>query len=69
MSDTPITDALSTDPAIDRRDVPARVWRVMADMERALHAILDSEFAEDCQECAIGQTEAWKQAKALLGRK
>jgi len=37
MSNTPITDSLSTDPAIDKRDVPARVWRTMADLERSLN--------------------------------
>ena len=32
--DIPITDALSTDPAIERRDVPERVWYEMARIER-----------------------------------
>lgn len=32
----PITDALSSDPAIERRDVPPRVWRAMALMEQKL---------------------------------
>lgn len=31
---TPLTDALSSDPAIERRDVPARVWREMARLEQ-----------------------------------
>lgn len=31
---TPITEALESDPAIDKRDVPARVWRQMAEFER-----------------------------------
>lgn len=30
---TPLTDALSTDPAIEKRDVPSRVWREMARLE------------------------------------
>jgi hypothetical protein len=33
---TPITDALCIDPAIEQRDVPSRVWRRMADLERKL---------------------------------
>lgn len=37
-TDTPRTDALSTDPAIDKRDVPARVWREMAEIELDLSA-------------------------------
>lgn len=34
MSDTPETDALMSDPTIERRDVPSRVWRKMAIIER-----------------------------------
>ena len=34
MSETPVTEALESDPAISKRDVPARVWREMARLER-----------------------------------
>ena len=30
---TPITDKLCSDPAIEKRDVPSRVWRVMGEFE------------------------------------
>ena len=32
---TPETDALCLDPAIERRDVPGRVWREMERLERS----------------------------------
>jgi hypothetical protein len=38
-TDTPRTDALSSDPVMVRRDVPARVWREMARMEIELSAL------------------------------
>ena len=45
---TPATNAISTDPAIERRDVPARVWREMAQMERQR-----DEAVEFLRECAL----------------
>ena len=33
-SETPMTDALSNDPAVQRRDVPVRVWNALERMER-----------------------------------
>lgn len=33
-SNTPTTDALCSDKEIERRDVPPRVWREMARLER-----------------------------------
>jgi hypothetical protein len=44
----------------------------MTDREKELEAVLREllahDFAEDCQECAIGQSEAWAKAKALVSR-
>lgn len=31
-----------------------------------LEALIASDFAEDCQECGIGQGEPWKELRALL---
>lgn len=31
-----------------------------------LERILSHDFAEDCQECGIGQSEAWKELRAIL---
>ena len=28
-----------------------------------------NEFAEECQECGVGQSEAWRRAKSLVARK
>ena len=39
---TPITDGLMCDPAIERRDVPARVWRSMAIIEASRNDLLDA---------------------------
>ncbi len=38
----------------------------IADLEMALQGILDHDDAEECQECAIGQSDAWKHAKQVL---
>jgi hypothetical protein len=35
-------------------------------LREALRAVLASDFAEDCQECGIGQYPAWEAAKAAL---
>ena len=35
-------------------------------MEEALKALLVHDYAEDCQECAIGKSDAWKQAQHAL---
>ncbi len=44
---TPETDALSSDPVIERRDVPANVWRAMAKIERQRDAALDLLYELD----------------------
>jgi hypothetical protein len=46
---TPETDALCSDPAIERRDVPARVWREMARIEFERDALRsrNAELVED----------------------
>ena len=31
-----------------------------------LERVLTHDFAEDCQECGIGQSDAWKELRALL---
>ena len=69
MSDipTPITDALSTDPAIDRRDVPARVWREMARLEREHGELLDV-VRGFMSVAKAGRMKAWRDAEALLAR-
>jgi hypothetical protein len=35
-------------------------------LREALTDLLSHEWAEDCQECAIGKSKAWHQAKAAL---
>lgn len=41
----------------------------MLSVERELlERLMAHEFAEDCQECGIGQSEAWKELRALLDK-
>jgi len=37
-------------------------------LEDVLRELLAHEWAEDCQECAIGRSDAWAKAKALLNQ-
>jgi hypothetical protein len=34
----------------------------------ALRKLMATEFAEDCQECAIGQTDEWEVSRKLLAK-
>ena len=46
-----------------------RISDLEAENERlreALNSLLKHGFAEDCQECAIGQSKAWKHAKSVI---
>lgn len=79
-SETPITDALSTDPAIERRDVPARVWREMAALEKEIEQLRSAldELAVEFKDLARSELEtrgnpqpeqgfdAYLKARALL---
>lgn len=64
---------VSTDYADDLEDrirqleaiVTGNMERIM-ELETALLSIVASPHAEDCQECAIGQTVAWQGAKRTL---
>lgn len=58
MCPEPETDALSTDPAIERRDVPARVWRKMAEIERQRDEAM--ELLRDVNR------DAWTDEKGML---
>lgn len=39
-----------------------------SDLFVALTALLAHDFAEDCQECAIGKSQAWQDAKAAVAK-
>jgi hypothetical protein len=34
--------------------------------KETLRDLLATDWAEECQECAVGQSEAWKEIKAML---
>lgn len=38
-----------------------------AQLRAALESLLTHDFAEECQECAIGQSQAWKNARREIG--
>lgn len=49
-------------------DIMKAVWPAIEQgnaARKSLADVLTQDFAEDCQECGIGQTDAWAKAKAL----
>jgi hypothetical protein len=39
-----------------------------AELVAALEALMQVDYAEECQECGIGHTPEWKTAKAIVAK-